>query len=76
MSHSKITQHLQDGTTLNVKGYSHVVCVRNGREQEWIDKGYEIIESHADAHVIGKKKVIKPVAVEPVIESPVAVEQE
>lgn len=55
--HSKITQHLQDGRTLNVQGYSHVVCIRNGKEKSWLDKGYEIIESHADVHVVGKRKV-------------------
>jgi hypothetical protein len=55
--HSKISQYLQNGTAIAVKGYSHVVCVRNGNEPSWINKGYEIIESHADAHVVGKRKV-------------------
>jgi len=55
--HSKIGQYLQNGTAINVKGFSHVVCVRNGNEPSWISKGYEVIESHGDAHVVGKRKV-------------------
>lgn len=55
--HSKIHQYLQNGTAIDVKGYSHVIVVRNGSESSWIEKGYEIIESNEDSHVVGKRNV-------------------
>ena len=57
--HTKVMQDLVEGKTFNIKGYSHVVCVRQDKKESWIEKGYEVIGESADAVMVGKKKKVK-----------------
>jgi hypothetical protein len=55
--HTKLMQNLQSGS--QAKEYSHTVCVRKEKQDEWKNKGYVVIEESEDAIMLGKKKVLE-----------------
>lgn len=57
MAHTKIHQILQDENKLDAKNYSHLVSIRRGRENSWLDKGYEVVKENHDSLLMGKKRI-------------------
>ena len=55
-SKSKLHQHLMNGNTINIEGFSHTVCIRPDALQSWSAKKYEVIEDDGDTLLIGKRK--------------------